>query len=61
MRWVGPKWYDVEVLEVLEDGRVKIRWIGFGSSWDEARSRDKLFQPAETKQKSKAEPDSKSP
>lgn len=45
-RWVGSKWYDVEVLAVLEDGRVKIHWVGYGSNWDEVRSRAKLFRPA---------------
>lgn len=45
-RWVGSKWYDVEVVDVLEDGRVKILWVGYGSNWDEARPRAKLFRSA---------------
>jgi len=35
-------WRDVTVLEVLNDSRVKVHWIGFGAEWDEAVPRSRL-------------------
>ena len=35
-------WRDVTVLEVLNDGRVKVHWIGFGAELDEAVPRSRL-------------------
>jgi large subunit ribosomal protein L7/L12 len=38
----GSRWYDVTVLEVHDDGSVKIRWDNFGTAWDGDLSRDCL-------------------
>jgi hypothetical protein len=35
-------WRDATVLAVLDDGRVKVHWIGFGDEWDEAVPRSRL-------------------
>jgi len=35
-------WRDVTVLELLDDGHVKVHWIGFGVEWDEAVPRSRL-------------------
>jgi hypothetical protein len=46
VEWFGA-WWAGEVLDVLGDGRVKIRYPGWGSGWDEAvpRSRLRLDSP----------------
>jgi len=46
-------WRDVTVLEVLNDGRVKVHWIGFGAELDEAvpRSRLRILPGADEKNK----------
>ena len=38
----GGKWHDVKVIETLDDGQVKIHWIGFGSELDQPFSRARL-------------------
>ena len=43
-KW-GSGWLDVEVLEVLPDGKVKIRWVGWSDSWDEIRDVTTLSRP----------------
>lgn len=35
-------WRDVTILDVMNDGRVKVHWIGFGAEWDEAVPRSRL-------------------
>ena len=42
----GGKWLDVKVLEVLADGQVKVRWIGFGPEFDDVMPRSRLRSPS---------------
>jgi hypothetical protein len=35
-------WWAGEVLDVLEDGRIKVRYTGWGSGWDEVVPRSRL-------------------
>ena len=44
-KW-GNRWWDVEVMSVQDDGKVKIHWVGWSSSWDESRARNTLFRAA---------------
>lgn len=41
----GARWYPVQVLEVLPDQNVRIRWIGWGDSWIEVVPRERLQIP----------------
>lgn len=41
----GKQWRNVNVLEVLGDGRVKIHWIGYGSELDQTVERSRLRLP----------------
>lgn len=36
------QWYRAEVLNLLQDGNVRIHYIGFGSNWDETVPRQRL-------------------
>ena len=38
----GSRWYDVEVVEVLGNGEVKIHYVDYSDSWDEPLPRSKL-------------------
>lgn len=50
-------WYASEVLEVLEDGRVKINFRGWGHSWDKVVARSVLqLAPAEVTQPNRPAP-----
>ncbi len=44
-KW-GNKWWDVEVVKVQEDGKVKIHYTGWGDNWDEVRAPGTLFRAA---------------
>ena len=49
----GGKWSDVKVLEVLDDGRVRVHWVGFGSELDQTVERSRLRLHPDSKTKSK--------
>jgi hypothetical protein len=36
------KWWDAEVVHVMNDGRVKVHYTGWERSWDEAVTRNRL-------------------
>ena len=42
--WAGD-WYRAEVLQLLSDGQVRIRWIDWGPEWDETMERTRLQLP----------------
>ena len=44
--WAG-RWLDVRVLEILPDGRVRIRWVGWSDVWDESVGQTELRRPVE--------------
>jgi len=44
----GGQWWGGEVLEVLAENRVKIRYDGWGKDWDEAVARERVRLPAAT-------------
>jgi hypothetical protein len=55
--WAGS-WEEVEVLELLPNDKVRIRWVGWGSGFDETVSRSKLRVPrggAETAEANKTD------
>lgn len=41
----GASWWRGRVLEVFDDGEVKIRYVGWSSSWDETVPRSRLRLP----------------
>jgi beta-lactamase regulating signal transducer with metallopeptidase domain len=42
------QWYAADVLEVQDDGKVKVHFRGWGDQWDEAVPRERLQLPPET-------------
>jgi hypothetical protein len=42
------QWHPVTVLDVFNDGALRIRWDGFGGVWEEIRARDRLLITADT-------------
>jgi large subunit ribosomal protein L7/L12 len=44
----GGKWVDVTVLDVKTNGKLKIHWEGYSSTWDEDRGRDTLLIAKDT-------------
>jgi len=41
-------WWPAEVLQVYDDGQIKIHYQGWGSEWDEVVSRARLQRPHQT-------------
>lgn len=52
-------WWKGEVLEVLPDGDVKIRYVGWDAQWDEVVPRKRLQHPAQEADTSKNEASTK--
>ena len=41
-KW-GSRWWDVQVLDLLENGEVKVHWVGWSTVWDGPKKRDILY------------------
>ena len=49
-KW-GSSWWALEVLDVQEDGEIKVHWIGWNKVWDGPKPRNVLYMPPKGKKK----------